>query len=127
MDKEYIKKILRYKRDMYLELKRANEILLALKHIICLHTPYDIKRDKAKHTGYAKFEWQYWIRFKNGKIIPEDIPVRHMKEMLAHMIVISKLSGEGLHQWYFNNKDKMMLSEPTKYWIERRIVKDLYW
>ena len=50
-----------------------------------------------------------------------------MKEMLAHMAVMSRIDGEELQSWYFSRKNQMILSESTIYWIEKRIVKGLYW
>lgn len=127
MDREYIKEIIRYKKHMYLELKKADVIVSAFKHLLHIHIPYDMKKDKTKHIKYAKFEWQYWIGFSNGKIVPENIPVKYMKEMLAHMAVMSRIHGEELQSWYFSRKNQMILSESTIYWIEKRIVKGLYW
>ena len=127
MDREYIKEIIRYKKHMYLELKKADAIVSAFKHLLHIYIPYDMRKDKTKHIKYAKFEWQYWIGFLNGKIVPESIPVKYMKEMLAHMAVMSRIDGEELQSWYFSRKNQMILSESTIYWIEKRIVKGLYW
>lgn len=126
IDIKYIKEILRYKKCMYLKLRKDGENLAAIRHLFCVHVPYDMKKEKLNHIRYAKFEWQYWIGFKNGKIYPEDIPTKNMKEMIAHMAVMAENRGEDLQSWYFKRKDQMILSESTKYWIEKRIARDLY-
>lgn len=65
--------------------------------------------------------WQYWCLIKDsGKIIPLDMPVKYICEMLcdwsSFQFVVDKNSTA--NNWYKKNKNKMVLSDRTRQTIE---------
>ena len=79
------------------------------------------------HQKANKHHWQYWILVYDNdvnKIVCLDIPTKFRKEMLADWIGASKAINNGankLTEWYNENKDKIMLHQNTREWIEKQI------
>jgi len=74
------------------------------------------------HQKRNKHHWQYWLlKMDNGTLFPLEMPVKYVNEMLADWI------GAGLaitgkretKQWYERNKNKMILHERTRKYVER--------
>ena len=73
------------------------------------------------HQRRNPHHWQYWCLIKDsGKIIPLDMPVKYICEMLcdwsSFQYVVDKNSTA--NNWYQKNKNKMVLSDSTRQTIE---------
>lgn len=73
------------------------------------------------HQRRNPHHWQYWCLIKDsGKIIPLDMPVKYICEMLcdwsSFQFVVDKNSTA--NNWYQKNKNKMVLSDSTRQTIE---------
>ena len=69
------------------------------------------------HQRRNPHHWQYWCLIKDsGKIIPLDMPVKYICEMLcdwsSFQFVVDKNSTA--NNWYQKNKNKMVLSDSTR-------------
>lgn len=73
------------------------------------------------HQRRNPHHWQYWCLIKDsGKIIPLDMPVKYICEMLcdwsSFQFVVDKNSTA--NNWYQKNKNKMVLSDSTRQTVE---------
>lgn len=73
------------------------------------------------HQRRNPHHWQYWCLIEDsGKIIPLDMPVKYICEMLcdwsSFQYVVDKNSTA--NNWYQKNKNKMVLSDSTRQTIE---------
>lgn len=76
------------------------------------------------HQKRNPHHWQYWVLVKDsGDIIPQDIPIEYVLEMLCDWHSFSakdKLSTAKF--WYNENKGKMILSDKTRSLIDTLLV-----
>ena len=73
------------------------------------------------HQRRNPHHWQYWCLLEDsGKIIPLDMPVKYICEMLcdwsSFQFVVDKNSTA--NSWYQKNKNKMVLSGSTRQTVE---------
>ena len=73
------------------------------------------------HQRRNPHHWQYWCLIEDsGKIIPLDMPVKYICEMLcdwsSFQFVVDKNSTA--NNWYQKNKNKMVLSDSTRQTVE---------
>lgn len=73
------------------------------------------------HQRRNPHHWQYWCLVEDsGKIIPLDMPVKYICEMLcdwsSFQYVVDKNSTA--NNWYQKNKNKMVLSDSTRQTVE---------
>ena len=65
--------------------------------------------------------WKYWC-FIDGanKLIAADMPLRYRKEMLAdwRSVGMTLYGYDNTKEWYEKRKDKMILHENTRLWLE---------
>lgn len=76
------------------------------------------------HQRINPHHWQLWVLFEDsGKIVPLEMPENYMKEMLADWrgAGIAIKGFDDTKNWYLANKDKMILHEYTRNWIERQL------
>lgn len=76
-----------------------------------------------KHQKRNPHHWQYWILPKDdGGIRIFPIPLKYVKEMLADWRGAGRAQGKpDTLAWYEANKDKMILHEETRGWIENSL------
>ena len=82
--------------------------------------------DKAwnRHQKINKHHWQYWVLVKDsGEMIAIEVPNRHKREMLADWIGAGiAINGKiDIKNWYSKNKEKIILHDNTRFWIENKI------
>jgi len=77
-----------------------------------------------KHQNRNKHHWQWWVLQKDsGKRKAMPMNKRYRKEMLADWRGASRaITGKDeTKNWYLKNKDKMILHENTREWIEKQL------
>lgn len=77
-----------------------------------------------RHQKLNPHHWQYWVLIRDsGKIEPLDMPVEHVISMLCDWHSFSaKDPSSTASRWYYDNGDKMMLSDNTRSLIDKYIV-----
>ena len=75
------------------------------------------------HIHHNPHHWQYWIlREDDGGTKVLRMPIGYMKEMLADWIGAGKALGKpDTKGWYLANKDKIVLHDETRAWIEKEL------
>jgi len=76
------------------------------------------------HLKRNKHHWQWWIlKYDEGNLKVFEMPDVYRKEMLADWIGAGKaITGKnGVFEWYQSNKNKMVLAEYTRSWLEEQI------
>ena len=81
------------------------------------------------HQNRNPHHWDYWLHrkktnYENGghsDVFPLPMPVRYMKEMIADWRAMSRKFKNDPTEWYLENRDKMLLREETRAWIEERL------
>lgn len=75
------------------------------------------------HIHHNPHHWQYWVLINDEdepKINPLDMPIPYIIEMLCDWNSFSKKDPNSTaDKWYEKNKENMILSSHTKYFIER--------
>ncbi len=78
-----------------------------------------------KHQHRSPHHWQHWVlRQDSGFTMCLDIPDHYITEMICDWIGAGKSTHGGVGgieeaiEWYFDNKDKIMLSERTRKRLE---------
>lgn len=76
------------------------------------------------HQKRNPHHWQYWLlQEDDGKLKVLDMPIEYKKEMLADWRGVGKaINGlDDTKNWYIKNKDKMILHENTRKWVEEQL------
>jgi len=76
------------------------------------------------HQRKNKHHWQYWLlKEDDGKEFSVGMPNKYLKEMLADWRGAGKaITGkDNTKQWYLKNKDKIILREDDRKWIEDQL------
>jgi hypothetical protein len=76
------------------------------------------------HQNLNKHHWQWWIlQEDDGGTKALEMPEVYRKEMLADWRGAGKaINGfDDTYNWYLNNKDKMILHDNTREWIEEML------
>lgn len=89
--------------------------LLGIMHLFASQ-PFD----DMLHFHKEKYNWQYWCYIDGCETKALPMPEKYAKLMLAIWIAINH---EKTKQWYFRNRDFMLLHPSTKYWIEEKLSK----
>lgn len=73
-----------------------------------------------RHQHLNPHHWQYWVLLKDsGGIIPQDIPMHHICNMLCDWGSFSAKDPDSTaYNWYHRNKNKMLLSSTTRSIVE---------
>lgn len=77
------------------------------------------------HQKVNPHHWQYWvlIRDKGSAIVPMDMPLEYVIEMLCDWHSFSYKNPESTaYKWYQDNKNQMILSKNTKDLIDKYIA-----
>lgn len=82
--------------------------------------------DKAwcHHQKENPHHWQFWCYLSNkGELIPLEIPMNYIDEMVADWGSFSyqKGSGDELRSWFDSNKDKMKINPVSMKIIETKV------
>lgn len=78
-----------------------------------------------QHIKRNKHHWQWWILgMRNGKVEVFEMDMSYRIEMLCDWRGMSwVLSGkDNTKEWYMENKDKMLLGEETRKWVEKELL-----
>ena len=76
------------------------------------------------HIHRNKHHWQYWVlRNDDGTTVCIPMPDKYKIEMLCDWIGAGKaMTGkDNCREWYLENKDKMLLHQLTRDWIESQL------
>jgi hypothetical protein len=75
------------------------------------------------HQKRNKHHHQYWVlREDSSKVKVMEMPMRYRKEMLADWRGAGKAQGKpDTKEWYIANRNKMVLGEETRKWIEEQL------
>ncbi|HRR48610.1 MAG TPA: DUF5662 family protein [Bacteroidales bacterium] len=78
------------------------------------------------HIHHNPHHWQYWVVLENEKQgVILEMPRKYMVEMICDWIGAAKAQGDfrrsKLKLWYNINKNKIILAQNTRKWIEYRI------
>lgn len=76
------------------------------------------------HQKHGPHHWQYWIIENNdGRRIPQEIPDRYRKEMLADWRGAARaITGtDEIKGWYFKNRNEIILHPNTRDWLEAQL------
>jgi len=143
----YIKNIMVHKWFVFIECCSLGIPLLGLLHdwtkflpsemIKYTHTLYDSDgtRKKANDSLYIslgtalthhfrcnKHHWQYYLLVQGvDSIVALDMPLKYCKEMLADWVGAGKTYGGNVYDWYRKNKDKIIIHDDVREWLERMI------
>jgi len=64
--------------------------------------------------------WNHWVLQKDNNIgVPLDMPFKYIVEMVCDWQSMSYKFGGSAHEWYYKNKDKMLLSSYTTTEVEK--------
>jgi hypothetical protein len=83
------------------------------------------------HQHYGPHHWQYWIlRNDSGPTRVLEMPMRYRKEMIADWIGAGRALGKyqpaapmaEVRAWYTANRDKILLADQTREWVERELA-----
>jgi hypothetical protein len=80
-----------------------------------------------KHISRSRHHWEFYVLGfdqESNKLLVFEMPIRRRKEMLADWISVSMTLGkdrDDVKKWYAQNKDRMVLGEETRRWIEEHI------
>lgn len=76
------------------------------------------------HQKRNKHHWQWWVLpLDDGGFKMLEIPETYRKEMLCDWRGAGKAQGTpDTKKWYMTNKDKMMLGEETRKWLEKELL-----
>ena len=94
--------------------------------------PHGIDFDYAwlNHQRRNKHHWQYWVSLNDPPILAYQekpllllpMPTRYRREMLADWRGAIRTHGNpDMHQWYEKNKNKIILHDDTRAWLEREL------
>ncbi|MFA5999381.1 MAG: DUF5662 family protein [Candidatus Paceibacterota bacterium] len=75
------------------------------------------------HQKLNKHHWQYWVQpIDKGSVKVYEMPYRYALEMVCDWLGASKAQQtKGMSYWYAENKDKLVLGEKTRAFIERQV------
>jgi len=73
------------------------------------------------HKSRNKHHWEYWVTIRVG--VPTEIlemPAKYMSEMICGWIAAGKIHANttNIESWYNANKDRIILHENTRVWVE---------
>ena len=122
-----------YKQGLLHDLSKFSpiEFLTSVKYYTGKRSPIDVEKELLgysaawmNHKNKNKHHWQYWTDFIDGKVIPLIMPPEYFVEMICDWVGAGKAYNEGewsidtFKKWYENNKDKMLIHEQNKEFIE---------
>ena len=106
-----------------------NPALLSIKHTDkYMECEFDFAW--LKHQKKNKHHWQWWVLLKDsGDLTAMDMPEKYIKEMIADWRGAGRaITGkDDTKQWYLKNKDKMVLSDFTRKWVEEELNVSRQW
>jgi hypothetical protein len=76
-----------------------------------------------KHQHRNPHHWQSWVlQEDSGKVFPLEMPLHYAKEMLCDWAGAGKTKGfNDTKGWYLKNKDKMVLADATRLFVESEL------
>ena len=76
------------------------------------------------HQKRGRHHWQWWILpLDSGGVKVLDIPETYLKEMVCDWMGAGRAQGTpDTKLWYMTNKDKLVLSDKSRAWIEGEIL-----
>lgn len=80
------------------------------------------------HEKRNKHHWQYWVLLEDdGDIVPIEIPMRHLKEMLADWRGAGRALGfPNTWEWYLKNRNNIRLHPASREWVEDKLAKQYF-
>lgn len=94
-------------------------------------SPIDVEKEEIgysiawqNHKAKNKHHWQYWTDFEKGRLIVLKMPPEYLIEMLCDWVGAGKAYNKAswtidtFKTWYENNKDKIVLHQTTRGYIE---------
>lgn len=82
----------------------------------------DFDRAWLRHQNYNDHHWQWWVLHRdNGTSVAIPMSNAARKEMLADWIGVSRVLGGNVADWYFKNRDKIILNSETRAWVEEQL------
>lgn len=143
----YLWYVLRHKWFVFLECCKLGIPLLGILHdwdkflpskwFIYVRTFYDSNGKRKKvdddlyvklgyalcdHHSRSKHHWQRHILIQSkDDMVALEVPNRYRREMLADWRAVSRALNDSAKRWYGENRNKILLHERTKAWIEHQL------
>jgi hypothetical protein len=70
------------------------------------------------HQKSNDHHWQYWVMPQNGEMVALEMPTGCAFEMMIDWTAMSVIFGNKPSDWYSENKEKMVLHEGTRNFVE---------
>ncbi len=131
---DYFKYLVNHKWNVGIECLKVGQFLHSLTHDLSKFRPSefipyanfftggnnnetleDFQKGWTLHQNRNKHHWQYWVDIiKKDELCPVPMPYKYVKQMVADWRGMSRKFGDNTKDWYFKNKNAMILHQLTK-------------
>jgi len=139
----YLRTVLRHKWFVFLECKKEHILLRGIMHDMSkfrpsefivyaryfeggkrtLSTRYDLAFAWLLHQRRNRHHWQWWVLYQDdGTIEAMSMDEASRVEMICDWRGAARCyGGASAEEWYWLNKDNMLLNSETREYVERRL------